>query len=140
RWTLRLRAAGLAWLTCSPLAHHGRGIREPRRAPRLLRHRLIGHGVNLAIIVAGAFIVVRAADLAVDHLQHKLGRRHADADLEWQRRATTLSGILTSLVTVTVGFVAVLMLLRELAIDVLPILTGAGIAGLAIGFGAQNLV
>ena len=42
--------------------------------------------------------------------------------------------------TVAVGFVAVMMLLRELAIDVLPILTGAGIAGLAIGFGAQNLV
>ena len=32
------------------------------------------------------------------------------------------------------------MVLRELAIDVVPILTGAGIAGLAIGFGAQNLV
>jgi small conductance mechanosensitive channel len=32
------------------------------------------------------------------------------------------------------------MLLRELSIDVLPILTTAGIAGLAIGFGAQNLV
>ena len=39
-----------------------------------------------------------------------------------------------------VGFVSILMLLRELSIDVLPILTGAGIAGLAIGFGAQNLV
>ncbi len=37
-------------------------------------------------------------------------------------------------------FIAILMLLRELAIDVVPILTGAGIAGLAIGFGAQNLV
>jgi moderate conductance mechanosensitive channel len=36
--------------------------------------------------------------------------------------------------------VAVLMLLREMAIDIVPILTGAGIAGLAIGFGAQNLV
>jgi moderate conductance mechanosensitive channel len=45
-----------------------------------------------------------------------------------------------SLVSATVGFVAILMLLRELSIDVLPILTGAGIAGLAIGFGAQNLV
>ncbi|MGC4086132.1 MAG: mechanosensitive ion channel [Vicinamibacterales bacterium] len=33
-----------------------------------------------------------------------------------------------------------LMLLRELGLDVVPILTGAGIAGLAIGFGAQNLV
>ena len=32
------------------------------------------------------------------------------------------------------------MLLRELSVDVVPILTGAGIAGLAIGFGAQNLV
>jgi small conductance mechanosensitive channel len=32
------------------------------------------------------------------------------------------------------------MLLRELSFDVVPILTGAGIAGLAIGFGAQNLV
>jgi small conductance mechanosensitive channel len=32
------------------------------------------------------------------------------------------------------------MVLRELTIDVVPILTGAGIAGLAIGFGAQNLV
>ena len=40
----------------------------------------------------------------------------------------------------SVGFVAILMLLRELSIDVLPILTTAGIAGLAVGFGAQNLV
>jgi moderate conductance mechanosensitive channel len=39
-----------------------------------------------------------------------------------------------------VWFLAGLMLLREASIDVLPILTGAGIAGLAIGFGAQNLV
>jgi small-conductance mechanosensitive channel len=44
------------------------------------------------------------------------------------------------MVTAVVGFVAILMILRELTIDVVPILTGAGIAGLAIGFGAQNLV
>ena len=44
------------------------------------------------------------------------------------------------MVTATVGFVAILMTLRELTIDILPIMTGAGIAGLAIGFGAQNLV
>src|SRR5204863_2921428 len=88
----------------------------------------------------GAFIVVRAANLAIEHLRFKLARRHAAADLEWQRRAATLGGILTSVVTVSVGFVAILMLLRELTIDIVPIMTGAGIAGLAIGFGAQNLV
>jgi small conductance mechanosensitive channel len=64
----------------------------------------------------------------------------AGGDLEWQRRTATLSGILASTVTVSVVFVALLTLLRELSIDVMPILTGAGIAGLAIGFGAQNLV
>jgi small conductance mechanosensitive channel len=116
------------------------GINEPRWDPRLLGDWILTHGVNLLIIAVGAFIVVRAANLAIDHLQFKLARRHATADLEWQRRAATLGRILTSLVTVTVGFVAILMLLRELSIDVLPILTGAGIAGLAIGFGAQNLV
>ena len=87
-----------------------------------------------------ATIVIRAANLAIENLQQRLGHRHSKADLEWQRRASTLGGILTSLVTVTVWFVSVLMVLRELSIDVLPILTGAGIAGLAIGFGAQNLV
>ena len=39
-----------------------------------------------------------------------------------------------------IAFIAILMILRELTIDIVPILTGAGIAGLAIGFGAQNLV
>jgi moderate conductance mechanosensitive channel len=98
------------------------------------------HGINLVIVLVGAAIVIRAANLAIENLQQRLSHRHVTSDLEWQRRASTLGGILTSLVTVTVWFVAVLMVLRELSIDVLPILTGAGIAGLAIGFGAQNLV
>ena len=57
---------------------------------------------------------MRASNLAIEHLQFKLARRHAPTDLEWQRRAATLGGILTSVVTVSVGFVAILMLLREL--------------------------
>ena len=59
----------------------------------------VTHGINVVIILVGAFIVVRAANLAIEHLQFKLARRHATTDLEWQRRAATLSGILTSLVT-----------------------------------------
>jgi small conductance mechanosensitive channel len=137
---LTVLAYGVAALAAVTLALSRFGINEPRWDPRLLGHWLLTHGVNLLIVAAGAFIVVRAANLAIDHLQFKLARRHTTGDLEWQRRAATLGGILTSLVTATVAFVAILMLLRELSIDVLPILTGAGIAGLAIGFGAQNLV
>lgn len=101
---------------------------------------LFTHSLKAAIILIGAAIIVRTARVVIDRLQHRFGQGQSDRDLEWQRRASTLGGILTRLVTVTVWFLAALMLLRELSIDVLPILTGAGIVGLAFGFGAQNLV
>jgi moderate conductance mechanosensitive channel len=138
--SLTVLAYGVAAVASISLALERFGIQEPGWNPRQLLHWALTHGINVLVILLGAFIVVRAANLAIDHLQFKLARRHASTDLEWQRRAATLGGILTSLVAAVVGFVAVLMLLRELSIDVVPILTGAGIAGLAIGFGAQNLV
>src|SRR5215831_17430584 len=101
---------------------------------------LLTHALKAAVIIVVAALIVRAARVVITRLEHRLGHGQSEFDLEWQRRASTLGGILTRLVTVTVWFLAGLMLLRELSIDVLPILTGAGIAGLAIGFGAQNLV
>src|SRR5262249_43870154 len=115
------------------------GISEPRWTSREMSRWLLTHGINIVIIVVGAWAAMRAAALAIEHLQYRFGGHHSGGDLEWQRRAATRSGVLTSMVTVSIGFVAMLMLLRELSIDVLPLLTGAGIAGLAIGFGAQNL-
>jgi small-conductance mechanosensitive channel len=137
---LTVMAYGVAALASVSLALTRFGINDTRWDPRTLGRWSATHGINIVLILAGAFVVTRAANLAIGHLQFKLSRRHATTDLEWQRRATTLGGILTSLVTTAVGFVAILMLLRELSVDIVPILTGAGIAGLAIGFGAQNLV
>ena len=137
---LTLLAYGIAALASISLALENLGVAEPQWHPSQIAHWLLTHGVNIVAIGVAAAIVVRAANLAIEHLQYKLGQRHADTDLEWQRRAATLGGILTSLVTAVAAFVAVLMVLRELAIDIVPLLTGAGIAGLAIGFGAQNLV
>jgi moderate conductance mechanosensitive channel len=115
------------------------GVAEPRWHPREIVDWMLSHGINIVIIIVGAAIVIRAASVGIERLQRTIGGADQH-DLEWHRRASTLGGILTSLVTVAVGFVALMMLLRELSIDVLPILTGAGIAGLAVGFGAQNLV
>ena len=101
---------------------------------------LLTHALKAALILIGAAIVVRATRGVISRFEHRLGYGRSEQDLEWQRRASTLGGILKRIVSVTVWFVAVLMVLRELSIDVVPILTGAGIAGLAVGFGAQNLV
>ena len=137
---LTLLAYGVAALAGISLALERFGISQPLWDASQLVSWALTHGVNVLIIVVGAFIVARSANIAIDHLEFKLAKGHVSTDLEWQRRAATLGGILTSLMTAAVIFVAGLMLLRELSIDVMPILTGAGIAGLAIGFGAQNLV
>jgi len=139
-WTLTLLAFGVAALAAMSFLFRHFSVDEPAWYPDRIVHQLLTKGVPIVFIIVGAMVVVRAAHLLIEQLQHQLANRHGPTDLEWQRRSSTLSGILSRLVTVIVGFVAVMMLLRELTIDIVPILTGAGIAGLAIGFGAQNLV
>jgi small conductance mechanosensitive channel len=137
---LTLLAYAVAAIASVSLALRTFGVRGPWWSPEIAAGWLLLHGVNIIVIVVGSTIVVRALHLAIKHLQFKIGRRHSKTDLEWQRRATTITGLLESLVSVSVAFVAVMMLLQELSVDIRPILAGAGIAGLAIGFGAQNLV
>jgi small conductance mechanosensitive channel len=51
-----------------------------------------------------------------------------------------MGSVLRKLTTVVIGTIAGMIVLRELGVDITPIITGAGIVGLAVGFGAQNLV
>ena len=60
--------------------------------------------------------------------------------LERKKRIQTLGQLLRVVATLLVVGVATLMALSLFNVDIRPILTGAGIAGLAVGFGAQNLV
>jgi small-conductance mechanosensitive channel len=56
------------------------------------------------------------------------------------QRARTMGGLLKSIITGVVLAVAVTMMLAEVGYDIGPILASAGILGVALGFGAQNLV
>jgi small conductance mechanosensitive channel len=140
---LGMIAAGIAALTAVvglTLALGLFGVTGSRPDAREATTWLLTHGVKIIVILVAALIAVRAARIGIGAIQKRLASGGIRPDLEWQRRASTLGGILTRLVSTLVWFVTVLMVLRELAIDVLPLLTGAGIAGLAVGFGAQNLV
>ncbi|TWP51359.1 mechanosensitive ion channel family protein [Lentzea tibetensis] len=57
-----------------------------------------------------------------------------------EQRAKTIGSVLKSIVTILVFGIAFIQILTELGMNVAPILTSAGILGVAIGFGAQNLV
>ncbi len=78
----------------------------------------------------------------------RIGRRLIDGLLRpdrvpgsWdERRVRTVQGLLKSLLRYTLYFVGTMMVLGELGVKTESILAGAGIIGLAVGFGAQNLV
>jgi small conductance mechanosensitive channel len=55
-------------------------------------------------------------------------------------RAESIAAVVTSTAAVLIWVIAVLIVLGELNIDLAPLIAGAGIAGIALGFGAQNLV
>lgn len=57
-----------------------------------------------------------------------------------QGRAAALAGVAASLVRVLVWFVAALMILGQLDVNLGPLLAGASVVGVALGFGAQTLV
>jgi small conductance mechanosensitive channel len=93
---------------------------------RWFLHRLINR------IVAGA------TSNPVTKLMNR-GAAAAAADRSGQR-ARTLGSVLRSLCTAIVGITAMIMVLSEFGVDLAPILASAGIVGIAVGFGAQNLV
>ncbi|MBT2680333.1 mechanosensitive ion channel family protein [Bacillus sp. ISL-35] len=57
-----------------------------------------------------------------------------------ERRETTLQKLLENILTYVVYFISIMTILSALTIDVKAMLAGAGIVGLAVGFGAQSLV
>jgi small conductance mechanosensitive channel len=56
------------------------------------------------------------------------------------QRAETIGAVLRSIVTIVIWSIAVLTILETLGINLAPLIAGAGIAGIALGFGAQSLV
>ncbi len=61
-------------------------------------------------------------------------------EIELEKRAETIAGLARNVLFVLIWTIAWLMILKEMNFDVRPLLAGAGVVGVAIGFGAQNIV
>ena len=73
-------------------------------------------------------------------LAHRTVNKADEPNLEIEKRLNTLMGIIKRVATVFIWTIFVMIFLRKINIDIAPILAGAGIVGLAVGFGAQELV
>jgi len=114
----------------------------PRISTEDLVAWLMGPGLRLVVIATSAYLITRCIHFLIDSLQIFLVSRDVTQmdRLERKKRVDTLGQLLRVVATLLVLGVAALIALSLFSVDIRPILTGAGIAGLAVGFGAQNLV
>jgi small conductance mechanosensitive channel len=101
---------------------------------------LLDHGLRIVIILVAAYLVVRIGTASANRFEREMSHGTGLDIIERTKRAQTLGRLMQKALSIVVFGIATLMVLRELDIDITPVLTGAGIVGLAVGFGAQTLV
>ena len=101
---------------------------------------LLDHGLRIVIILVAAYLVIRIGTASANRFEREMSHGTGLDIVERTKRAQTLGRLLQKALSIVVFGIATLMVLRELDIDITPVLTGAGIVGLAVGFGAQTLV
>lgn len=94
--------------------------------------------LNVIVILALAWIATTGVRRAVRRFRSYMEAR-AESD-EAARRVGTLCRAFRYLGSVVVSIVAAMLIMNELGISIAPVLATAGVAGIAVGFGAQSLV
>jgi len=97
---------------------------------------LLGSGVRIVVIIGLAVAAIFVAKWVARQFFERLAQRGDEA----RKRAETLSGVISALLTVTAVVLAAIMILEEFGVPIGPALAAVGIVGVAVGFGSQHIV
>jgi small-conductance mechanosensitive channel len=106
----------------------------------LLTRGVLAKGGRILIILLAAWLGYRLLGVVARHIEKLVEDEDYTTVSEREQRARTLTRVLKSAGLVLIALVAGTMILKELSLDIGPLIAGAGIVGLAVGFGAQTLV
>lgn len=99
--------------------------------------------LRIGLVVAIGYVAIRFVRLGLHQLERVMIVASDKQDQESgtaAKRAATLTGILRTIALSAIWAIIIIESLQLVGLDIAPILAGAGILGLAVGFGAQNLV
>jgi small conductance mechanosensitive channel len=99
--------------------------------------------LRIGVILIAGYILARVVRVTLSRLESSMIKSAERTETEVgaaQKRVTTLVGLLRTIALVVLWTVVLIMALEQTGMNIGPILAGAGIIGLAVGFGAQNLV
>jgi small conductance mechanosensitive channel len=100
----------------------------------------VGPPLTIVVVVVAVLVLRRVTRRAVTRTLSRAVSHAAVRDPRAEARARTISTVLTSSLNVTVVSIGSLLVLGELGVNLAPLIAGAGIVGVALGFGAQSLV
>lgn len=99
---------------------------------------------GILIVFILLIIILRMVNMLLNSLKTNLtvraGKKSKTSSEEAEKRINTLTGIVKSITKIVLWSVFIMIFLKKINIDITPILASAGILGLAVGFGAQELV
>ncbi|MBL1215514.1 MAG: mechanosensitive ion channel family protein [Ignavibacteriae bacterium] len=104
---------------------------------------VIKTSIRIIIILVIAWVVMKVLLNFLRRLEKQLLKKsvaEGEPPTESEKRVNTLVRLLKQAALLALWLTAFLVVLREIGVEIGPIIAGAGIVGLAIGFGAQNLV
>lgn len=104
---------------------------------------LLGHALRITMVLVLAWIAMKVLRIFVGRLERNLIVQSAvegEPPSESQKRIETITRLIRQGLLLALWITAGLVILQELGVEVGPIMASAGIAGVALGFGAQNLV
>ena len=99
------------------------------------------HGIKIILIIIGAYLIRKFAGVFIDKIVRKaiVSNNFLSSEAE-KKREDTLIKVFEGAFRVIIWLAAVLMIISELGINIGPLLAGAGVVGLAVGFGAQYII
>jgi len=98
---------------------------------------VLASGLRIGLILILMWVALRVANLASNTV---LARLRVAGDVEAEKRVDTLAKVLRLVFRIFVFALAFMLILGEFGIDLGPIIAAAGVIGLAVGFGSQELV
>lgn len=99
--------------------------------------------LRITMVLVLAWIAMAVLRKCVDRMERNLISKSAaegEPPSESQKRIETITRLLRQGIMLALWITASMVILRELGVEIGPIIASAGIVGLAVGFGAQNLV
>lgn len=102
---------------------------------------LLSHGIKIIVIILGTLLVSKFGKIFVEKIIRKaIVSDHFLSKKAEKKREDTLILIFASALKIIIWIIALIMILGEIGVNVGPVLAGAGVVGLALGFGAQHLI